>query len=146
MLAELAACNAAYGIIKQVVLNGKELFDSGQACTDYFNNKSALQKKLSKAPNSKRNDMQEFFALEKLKAQEEELREVMIYSGRANLWDDWLKFQQEAKKQRVEAEREELRKKIAFQNDLVKIFNVFIGVTGVSVCIGGAIFIVVVIF
>ena len=70
----------------------------------------------------------------------------MIYSGRANLWDDWLKFQQEAKKQRVEAEREELRKKIAFQNDLVKIFNVFIGVTGVSVCIGGAIFIVVVIF
>ena len=50
-------------------------------------------------------------ALEKLKKQEEELREMMIYQGRAGLWTDWLKFQLEAKKKREAAERERVLRK-----------------------------------
>ena len=50
-------------------------------------------------------------ALEQIKKQEEELREMMIYQGRAGLWTDWLKFQLEAKKKREAAEREKVLKR-----------------------------------
>jgi len=33
----------------------------------------------------------------------------MIYSGRAGMWQDWLKFQQESKHKRIAAEKAELR-------------------------------------
>jgi hypothetical protein len=39
--------------------------------------------------------------LEKLKKQEEWIREWMIYAGRPGLYDDWLKFQSECKRQRA---------------------------------------------
>ena len=43
--------------------------------------------------------------LEKLKKQEEWLREWMIYAGRPGLYDDWLKFQSECKRVRASEER-----------------------------------------
>jgi hypothetical protein len=53
--------------------------------------------------------MEEFFALEQLKKQETELREMMQWQGRAGMWTDWLEFQKQAKEKRVAAERAELR-------------------------------------
>jgi hypothetical protein len=110
MLAELAIANAAFSVIKEAVQNSGELMNAGQALFQYFDSKSAIQKKYeAKAKNSKSNDMEEFFALEQLKKQETELRETMQYLGRAGLWDDWLKFQKEAKQKREEARKAELR-------------------------------------
>jgi hypothetical protein len=110
MLVELAAANAAFAVIKEAVQNSGELMNAGQALFQYFDSKSAIQKKYeAKAKNSKSNDMEEFFALEQLKKQETELRETMQYLGRAGLWDDWLKFQKEAKQKREEARRAELK-------------------------------------
>jgi hypothetical protein len=84
--------------------------NAGQALFQYFDSKSAIQKKYeAKAKNSKSNDMEEFFALEQLKKQETELRETMQYLGRAGLWDDWLQFQKQAKQKREEARRAELK-------------------------------------
>jgi cell division septal protein FtsQ len=37
----------------------------------------------------------------------------MIYHGRAGLWDDWLKFQKEAKQRREAEERAAFRKRAA---------------------------------
>jgi hypothetical protein len=34
---------------------------------------------------------------------------MMIYHGRPGLWDDWLRFQKEAKEKRVAAERAAIR-------------------------------------
>jgi len=111
MLAELAAANAAFAIIKSAIANGKELHDTGVAVTNYFDNKSKIQKNFTK--KGRKSDLEEFFALEKIKEQEAHLRELMIYAGRAGLWDDWLRFQSDAKRQR---EREEaLRKKASIQ-------------------------------
>ena len=44
-------------------------------------------------------------ALEKIKQQEEELKQIMIYVGRPGLWQDWQKFQAEARKSRRYAEK-----------------------------------------
>jgi hypothetical protein len=110
MLVELAAANAAFAVIKEAVQNSGDLMNAGQALFSYFDQKSAIQKRYEdKAKNSKSNDMEEFFALEQLKKQETELRETMQYLGRAGLWEDWLKFQKEAKHKRIAAEKAELR-------------------------------------
>ena len=102
MLAELAAINAAYGVIKEVVGNGQELYAAGQHIAQFFNSKYELQKKLNEKPPDQRNQLEEFFALEELKAREQELKELMIYQGRTGLWDDWLQFQAEAARARRE--------------------------------------------
>lgn len=109
MLAELAAINAAYGVIKEVVGNGQELYAAGQHIAQFFNSKYELQKKLNEKPPDQRNQLEEFFALEEIKAREQELKELMIYSGRPGLWDDWLQFQaNQARARREEIARLEL--------------------------------------
>ena len=48
--------------------------------------------------------------LEKLKQQEEELKQLMIYTGRPGLWSDWQRFQAEARKARIKAAEDRKRK------------------------------------
>jgi hypothetical protein len=104
MLAELAAANAAFAVIKGALANGKELSAIGGRVFDYFDNKAKIQEKATKkSGNAERSDMEEFMALEQLKAQEEHLRESMVYAGRAGMWDDWVKFQAQAARRRREA-------------------------------------------
>jgi hypothetical protein len=110
MLVELAAANAAFAVIKEAVQNSGDLMNAGQAVFQYFDQKSAIQKKYEdKAKKAKTNDIEEFFALEQLKKQEVELREMMQWQGRAGMWTDWLEFQKQAKAKREEARRAELR-------------------------------------
>jgi phosphoglycolate phosphatase-like HAD superfamily hydrolase len=112
MIAEIAACNAAFQVIKTAVKNSGEIIEAGQAVYDYFNNKEAIQKKIKETPPSKRNLLKEFFELEKLKKQEQELKELMIYQGRPGLWDDWLEFQKRARQQREAEERQRIREEL----------------------------------
>jgi hypothetical protein len=108
MLVELAAANAAFAVIKETVQNGGDIMAAGQKLFDFFDNKNAIQKKANSG-----NDMEAFAALEQIKNNEAELKRMMVYHGRAGLWDDWLKFQKEAKQKREAAEKEAARKKAA---------------------------------
>ena len=107
MLAELAAANAAFGVIKSFISNGKELASCGKQISDFVFAKEQIQKKASKqrAKGIRTNDLEEFMALEKIKQQEEELKQIMIYAGRPGLWQDWQRFQAEARKSRRYAEK-----------------------------------------
>ena len=109
MLAELAAANAAFQVIKATIKNSGEIIQAGQAVFDYFDNKSKLQEKLADKPQKQRSDLEEFFALEQLKQQEKELKELMIYAGRPGLWDDWLAFQKQARQRRDDEERQRIK-------------------------------------
>ena len=111
MLLELAAANAAFSVIRECVQNTGDIMSAGDALFKYFDNKDAIQKKAAAKGGSDRGDLEEFMALEKLKQQEAELKEMMIYSGRGGLWTDWLKFQSDAKRRREEAEREKVLRK-----------------------------------
>lgn len=111
MLLELAAANAAFAVIKEAVQNSGDIMNAGQALFQYFDNKDAIQKKANSKGGADRGDLEEFMALEKLKQQEEELKQMMIYSGRGGLWQDWLKFQSDAKRKREEAERQKVLRK-----------------------------------
>ena len=107
MLAEIAAANAAFAVIKGALKNGKDLSDLGSKVFDYFDNKAKIQQKVTEKGN--RSDIEEFFALEKLNAQEVELRERMIYAGRPGMWEDWQKFQAAAARRRREAKEAEIK-------------------------------------
>jgi len=119
MLAELAAANAAFAVIKGFIANGKELVDCSKAISDFVTAKDALQKKGNKKKNSwfgklngtTADDLEEFMALEKIRQHEEELKQFMIYTGRAGLWHDWIKFQAEARKRRQREREDAIRKR-----------------------------------
>ncbi|WP_353247157.1 hypothetical protein [Limnohabitans sp.] len=103
MLAEIAAANAAFAVIKGALANGKELHQLGSRVFDYFDNKAKIQESVNKKGGG--SDLEEFMALERLRQQEEELRERMVYAGRPGMWGDWQKFQaQAARKRREDAE------------------------------------------
>jgi hypothetical protein len=102
MLAEIAAANAAFAVIKGALANGKELHQLGSRVFDYFDNKAKIQEKVTKKGGG--SDLEEFMALEQLKQQEEELRERMVYAGRPGMWADWQKFQAAAARKRREAQ------------------------------------------
>jgi hypothetical protein len=103
MLAEIAAANAAFAVIKGALANGKELHQLGSRVFDYFDNKAKIQESVTKKGGG--SDLEEFMALERLRQQEEELRERMVYAGRPGMWADWQKFQaQAARKRREDAE------------------------------------------
>jgi hypothetical protein len=110
VIAELAAFNAAYSVVKQFVANGKDLTD----CFGFIGQMTTAKEdlKLRQAKNNSfTSDAEEFAALEQIKQAEDELRELMQYYGRAGLWDDFVKFQAEARKARL-LERNERIKKI----------------------------------
>ena len=96
MLAELAAINAAYAVIKEVIGNGKELHEAGSHIGNFFSNKKKLEKKVEQAPPGSRNLLEEFFALEDARQKERELRNYMNIAGRPGLLDDWDRFQKRA--------------------------------------------------
>lgn len=111
MLAEIAAANAAFAVIKTAIQNGRELADVAHKIGDYVNATEDLRKKGERKKRKGSTDLEEFLHLEKLKQQEEELKQWMIYAGRPNLWSDWQKFQANARKARL-AEQEAERKRI----------------------------------
>jgi len=108
MLVELAAANAAFAVIKEAVNNGGDIMAAGQQLFNYFDNTSKIQKKAESD-----NDMEAFAALEQIKNNEAELKRMMVYHGRAGLWEDWLKFKVDAKHKRIAAEKAAARKRAA---------------------------------
>jgi len=140
MLAELAAANAAFAVIKKFISHGRELADCTKAISDFVTAKDALQKKGNKKKNSwfgklggnTADDLEEFMALEKIRQQEEELKQFMIYAGRAGLWHDWIRFQGEARRRRQQEKIDAVRKR----QELIEVLGyATVAVTIIVVCV-----------
>ena len=129
MLAELAAANAAYAIIKETISNGGDILAAGSRLGEYFGLKSEISKRASQNGNNS----EEFWALEKLRQQEEDLKVLMIYKGRPGLWQDWLEFQSRQRRER-EAEELQQRVKVARRKEVVQAILValLVAVIGLS--------------
>ena len=131
MLAELAAVNAAFSVVKQFVANGRELSDCFQQISTITNAKEDLKNRHQKKKNSfwgslsgkTDTDIEEFMALEKIKQAEYELESMIKIYGRAGLWEDWIRFQAEARKRRIK-EKDDIRKAAIKRNEY---FSYFIG-------------------
>ena len=130
MLAELAAANAAFQVIKQAVSNGKDIAAAGSAIAKFVGAKQDLERKsLKKGGGS---DLEEFMALEQIREQEEQLKQIMIYAGRPGLWGDWQRFQAKARIARREAEeaRRRKNKQIIEWTIIIAFGFLFLGILG----------------
>ena len=111
MIAELAAFNAAFNVVKGFIANGKDLHDCFGQIGQMVNAKEDLKSRQQKNKKSLfASDAEEFMALEQIKKAEAELQDFMVYYGRAGLWDDFMIFQAKARKARLEAKNEHAQK------------------------------------
>jgi hypothetical protein len=134
MLAELAAANAAFAVIKQAVQNSGDLARAGGAIAKFVGAKEGLEKKVAGKNKSSvgGSDLEAFLALEQVKDAEYELKKIMIYIGRPRLWADWQAFQAKCRTERREAEKKAARKKQFILEMLVGAMAVFlmVGIAG----------------
>jgi len=140
MLAEIAAANAAFAVIKTAIQNGREIADVAHKVGDYVDATESLRKKGEKKKRSGRGDLEEFMHLEKLKQQEEQLKQWMIWAGRPNLWSDWQKFQAEARKARlaaIEARRRRIKQWIEIASVSLLII---LGMFGIAALVAWALY------
>jgi hypothetical protein len=111
MIAELVAFNAAFGVVKQFIENGKDLHDCFGQIGQMVNAKEDLKARQQKNKKSLfASDAEEFMALEQIAKAEQELQDFMVYYGRAGLWDDFIVFQAKARKARLEAKNAHAKK------------------------------------
>jgi len=134
MIAELAAANAAYDVIKQTIQNGQEIYQAAEAMAQYFGLKQEIQKKAHE--HGYKSDLESFMALEQMKAQEDELKQMMIYQGRGGMWNDWLQYQAQMSQSRKQAEQEEIRAKQKRKAVLIDSILIGTAIVGGIICIG----------
>ena len=138
MLAEIAAANAAFSVIKKAIQNTGDITKAGKAIGDFVFAKDMLKKTgerkknsiWSKALGREANDLEEFMALEELKQKEEELRSMMQIYGRGGLWNDYIKFCAEARKKR-EYQKKEREKFLEHMKEVI------LGIAIILISIGG---------
>ena len=116
MLAELAIANACFATVKTALKNGGELAECASKLGEYFGLKAEIAKKAS----SKGSDSDAFWAMESLREAEAELKTMLIYSGRAGLYDDFLQYQSTKKREREQEARD---KALAIYNRKQKLWG-----------------------
>lgn len=141
MIAELAAANAAFAVLKTTIQNGKEIASAGRALGQFLSAKEDIEREATKqrARGNTGSDLECFLALEKIKEQEKALKEMMIYAGRPGMWKDYQKFVAEAKDGRAEAKKIAARKAAALRE------KIGLGLVGLFLagCLAGMIYLMV---
>lgn len=111
ILESIAAANAAYGIIKTALGNGKETAGLISAVGKFLSAeedvKEAIQKKknspITAITGSSEGDWEEFNHLEMLRQKRAELESYCRLYAPPGTWDRWQQWQAEARKQRKAA-------------------------------------------
>jgi len=122
VLETIMAANAAYGVIKKCLENGREVKDMvghvGKFLSAEDDLKDAVKRKknnpITAITGGSEGDWEEFQALEKIQEQRRELESFCRLYAAPGTWDKWITWQAEARKARraaqkqKEKEREEL--------------------------------------
>ena len=149
MLEMLIVANSAFQIIKQTIENGRDISSAGSAIAKFVGAEDQLQQDLHKRKSSiwtnlsgkTDNDLEEFMALEQIRVKKDQLREFMQLYGRANLYNDYIQYCADARKQRKEARIKAKKRKQHIQDMILKIIlgiliaTVLTGVVGVLIII-----------
>ena len=132
MLAEIAMANAAFGVIKTAVQNGRELAQCGKSISDFLTAEDSLKEKadsdkksiFKKVMGKDTADFESFLALDQIKEQRRQLESHMRLYGRPGLYDSWVEYQGQARKARKEAERQRQKER----DELIEAISIFVGV------------------
>mgnify|MGYP006130697067 FL=1 len=119
MLAEIAMANAAFGVIKSAISNGRELAQCGKSISDFLTAEDKIKDKtegdkksiFKKVLGKDTADFESFLALDQIKEQRRQLESHMRLYGRPGLYDSWVEHQAQTRKARKEAERQRIRER-----------------------------------
>jgi phage-related minor tail protein len=134
MLAELAAANAAFGVIKTAISNSKELADCAKSIAAFVGAEEDLKARAEKRKKNPLNKVlgkeaemfEEFLALEKIQQQKAALQSHMRLFGRPGLYDSWVEYQAKARKARKDAQRQREKERQELIEVLTWIFIVLV--------------------
>ena len=132
-IAAIKISNEAIGAIKEFAGHVSSVGEMGPQLTKLADAKGEIEKK------AKDGDMDAFFALEKIRNQEAEIKRTFIYAGRPGLWDDYCKFIANRKQMRENERKREQAKKLARKKAIQNGF--LYGAVGIAVLgvVGGAV-------
>ena len=127
MLAELAMANAAFGVIKTAIGNGRDLAQVGKQIGDWVGAEESLKQQADTDKNSifnkvmgkDTNDFESFLALDQIKEQRRQLESHMRLYGRPGLYDSWVEYQSRARKSRKEARIKRAREREEFTQTML---------------------------
>jgi|TARA_R100001460_G_scaffold33206_1_gene64923 hypothetical protein len=141
MLAELAIINAAIGTIKTTIAHGHDLSKAAKSIAQFVTAEEDLRERANAKKNSvfskllgkDSNDFEEFMYLEEVEQKKQELREMLQLYGRPGVYNDWIKFQTEARKKRQQAKEEQKKAFEALIRNIMIALIVIIVVGGLLV-------------
>ena len=134
MIAELAAANAAFGVIKSAISNSRELADCAKSIAAFVGAEEDLKRRadkrkknpLNKVLGKDANDFEEFLALEKIAQQKAQLKSHMQLYGRPGMYDAWVEYQAKARTARKEAQKQRDKERQEMIEVLTWIFIVLV--------------------
>lgn len=107
----IKVANDAIGAVRELCTNLNEVRSVGASFGKHLTNLSDAKEEL--VERADQGDSEAFWALEDLRRREEEVKTLMVYGGRANLWTDYQAFMKTRKEMRENQRKRELAKKLA---------------------------------
>ena len=124
-IAAIELANQAINGIKELAGHVTSVGQMGKHLTNLADAHEELEK------DAAQGDMEAFWALEDIKRKEYEIKQMFIYAGRPNLWEDYQTFirnRKELRKKQQEREKaKRLAKRKAIKNGLVVTGAILIG-------------------
>ena len=136
----IMAANAAYGVIKKCLENGREVKDMvghvGKFLSAEDELKEAIKRKKSNPitaiTGGAEGDWEEFQALEKIKEQRRELESWCRLYGPPGTWDKWQLYQAEARKARKAAQKQKQKEHEEFMEAIMYAFSGLLAIGGIG--------------
>ena len=137
MLAELAIANAAFGVIKQALANGKELFDVADSASKYFKAENDIAKEVESKGRS--SALEAYQAQQQLRKQEDELKYMLNKQGLLG-YANFIQFRAEWARDQKEQARLAARRKHQRAKALEENITIGLKVMGTLLLIIAALF------
>jgi len=140
VLETIMAANAAYGVIKKCLENGREVKDMvghvGKFLSAEDDLKDAVKRKknnpITAITGGAEGDWEEFQALEKIQEQRRELESWCRLYGPPGTWDRWIAWQAEARKARRAAQKQKEKEREQLVEMLMMCMGCMFAVSGMA--------------
>jgi hypothetical protein len=138
VLETIMAANAAYGVIKKCLENGREVKDMVGHVGKFLSAEDELKEAVKRKKNSpitaitggSEGDWEEFQALEKIQEQRRELESWCRLYALPGTWDKWQLYQNEARKARKAAQKQKEKEREEFVEMIMMCVGCFFAISG----------------
>jgi preprotein translocase subunit Sss1 len=139
----IMAANAAYGVIKKCLENGREVKDMVSHVGKFLSAEDELKEAVKRKKNNpitaitggSEGDWEEFQALEKIQEQRRELESWCRLYGPPGTWDRWISWQAEARKARRAAQKQKEKEREEFVEAMMYAFSGLLALGGIGAVI-----------